>query len=158
MADDGKDFPFGFNWKQFEELFNGISSFQQGKTQDLAWVDKFIHTMMKQAVPDPAAKQSQQGQQGQQPQSLQTEVFETHRSVIVKIPVPDELLLRKLQLFANSQKLKIEGPGQNVQYVRLPAIVQSNTSKAEFRDGTLQIQMRKKAKSERFDEVYIRFL
>lgn len=150
MADDGKNSPFGNNWKQFEELFSGISSFQQGKIQDLAWVDKFIQNVMKQAVPEPVSKSAQ-------PLPLQTEVFETHRNVIVKIRIPSHIQPRALQLFANSHQLKIEGPGQNVQYVRLPAAVHSHSSKAEFRDGILQLQLRKKIKSERFDEVYIRF-
>jgi HSP20 family molecular chaperone IbpA len=151
MPDDGKNSPFGYNWQQFEEFFSGISSFQQGKIQDLSWVDKFIQNVMKQAVPEPVTNSVQ-------PPPLQTEVFETHRNVIVKIRIPAHIQPRALQLFANSHQLKIEGPGQNVQYVRLPAAVQSQSSKAHFRDGILQLQLRKKTESERFDEVYIRFL
>lgn len=157
MAENGN--PFG-NWKHFEELFNGIASAQQGKVPDLGWVDKFIQNVMKQTVPAALgnALKPQQAAPASPAGQLETEVFETHRNVIVRIRIPAQVNPRNLQLFANSSKVKIEGPGKNVQFVRLPALVHSNSSKAEYQDGILQLQLRKKMNSDRFDELYIRFL
>ncbi|MDF2669963.1 MAG: HSP20-like chaperone protein [Paenibacillus sp.] len=171
MTKSDRNSPFGAEWKQFEDFFGGISALHQGKLKDLGWVDQFVKHMMKQAIPEPgtdsdstrssnkssSSKSSRTSSKGSSA-LLQTEVFETHRNVIVKLHIPSHINPRNIQLFVNSQQLKIEGPGQNNQLVRLPSPVQSQYSKAEYRDDILQVQLRKQPKSERYDEIYIRFL
>lgn len=151
MTESDRNSPFGAEWKHFEDLFGGISALHQGKWQDLSWVDQFVKQMMKHTGTNTETSTAKAP-------NLQTEIFETHRNVIVKLMVPDHIHPRDLQLFVNSSQLKIEGHGQSTQFVRLPTPVQSQYSKAEFRDGILQIQLRKRTNTGRFDEVYIRFL
>ncbi|WP_127586091.1 Hsp20/alpha crystallin family protein [Paenibacillus koleovorans] len=152
MADSGNKDPFGMNWKHFEELFKGVSAFHSGKSTDLGWVDKFVTQMLKQAIPGSMAQTVKPAAK-----TLETEVFETHRSVIVRIMLPSGINPRQLQLYVSSQKLRIEGPEQLVQNVKLPVPVQPHLNKAEFRDGILQVQLRKQIKNERFEEIPIRY-
>ncbi len=152
MTKSDRNSPFGADWKHFEELFGGISALHQGKWQDLGCVHQFVKNMLKQTETNTDASSAKTAT------NLQTEVFETHRNVIVKLMVPNHVQPRNLQLFVNSSKLKIEGHGQRTQFVRLPTPVQPQYSKAEYRDGILQIQLRKRTNSDRFDEIYVRFL
>jgi HSP20 family molecular chaperone IbpA len=156
MTDSGKDFPFGFDWSKLETLFSELqpAKGQKGKPQNLDWIDEFVKDIIKQAIPE-TVQTSKTPQSSKTP--LQTEVFETHRNVIARIRIPDNIEPRKLQVFVSLYHLKIEGPEGKKHTIELPATVDSRACKAVFRDGVLQVQMRKQARGERFDEVYIQF-
>lgn len=82
-----------------------------------------------------------------QDKSEQIEQFETHRSIIIKLKLPHRQQLNDMHLQLNDAHMKISGWRQHdIQTIRFPTAVWPKTAKAVYRNGVLQIQIRKKEK------------
>lgn len=155
MAEPNQSFPFGFDWKKFEELFQGLKTANRpgSSLSGLDWIDKFVKEIVAQTVPEAEVARNTRSETP----PLHTEIFETHRNVIARVHVPPQVHPRKLQLLVSSDQLRIEGPEGRKQTLDLPAFVNTRVCKAIYRNDVIQIQMRKKSRSGRFEEVFVQF-
>ncbi|SDC77126.1 hypothetical protein SAMN02799630_01440 [Paenibacillus sp. UNCCL117] len=145
---------FDMNWKQFEQFFGGKMPLAPTPSipGDLSWIDGYIKDIMKQAMPQ-AQVQSQSLKH-----HFHTEVFDTHRNVIVKVHIPDKSQARKIRVMLNVSTLRLEGlPQDRTQTVRLPSLVSATSCKAVYRNGILQLHMRKQSTENPFYEIDVRF-
>ncbi|MEK8129793.1 Hsp20/alpha crystallin family protein [Paenibacillus filicis] len=143
---------FDMNWKQFEQFFGGKMPFPPASEipGDLSWVDGYIKDVMKQAMP--------QAQTQGLKHHFHTEVFDTHRNIIVKVHIPDKAQARKIRVLLNVSTLRLEGlPQDKSQMVRLPSLVNASSCKAVYRNGILQLHMRKQSSEHPFYEIDVRF-
>lgn len=86
------------------------------------------------------------------------DLFETHRSVIAKIIVPNRRILKSLSIRVNEEHMKVSGfRHKEIQTIRFPTFVIPSTAKAVYKNGVLQVQIRKKEKSERYYELNIEY-
>jgi len=142
------------NWKAFEQFMGQPLSFlQEGEAatwlNDPSWVENLVKDAMNRSL----AQKSQVS-----PSALSSEVFETHHNVIVRTSIPESINPRALQLFLNGHQLKIEGlPHGKKHMVHLPAFVLSHLSKVIYKDGVLQVRIRKAKQSRKFREIFIEF-
>lgn len=146
-----------FDWRQFEKLFdelfpNVIPGLKGGT---LSRIGQLVQNFVGQAASvgrSVGAPEARTGRSG----LFDPVVRETDRLVKIRIPIPESVDPRKLQLFVSGQTLRIEGPLGNRQTVELPSPVSAKSGTAVFRDGVLYVRLRKR--SGRGDrEVYIQF-
>jgi HSP20 family molecular chaperone IbpA len=85
------------------------------------------------------------------------EVFETHNHVIVKISISYEA---NPIVKVRTDAVKIEGMFDNKkqQLIRLPCLVVPSTARATYKEGILQIKVRKKKLNKSYREVSIRYI
>ncbi|WP_159887695.1 Hsp20/alpha crystallin family protein [Paenibacillus puerhi] len=143
---------FDMNWKQFEQFFGGKIPFPPASSfpGDLSWVEGYIKDIMKQAMPQAEVKSLKH--------HYHMEVFETHKNVIVKVHIPDQAQARKARVLLNVSTLRLEGlPQEKTQTVRLPSLISPATCKAVYRNGILQLHMRKQSAEHPFYEIDVRF-
>lgn len=148
-------------WEEFEQLLGqSLPFFKEGsfdpwmkhlsKLKDMSWIEKHLKEAVQQSL---SANASQTGRV-----YLQADVFETHRSVIVRMNIPKSVNPRALQLFISTSKLRIEGlPGGKKQTISLPAPVLIQRTSVKYKDSVLEVRARKSKRKERFREIYIEF-
>ncbi|TLS53619.1 hypothetical protein FE782_04930 [Paenibacillus antri] len=149
------------SWDTFKKWMQDSLSF--GAPQDdFRWVTEYVDGILKEALAAPERQQEKVS--GKAPRSsgvgkpLSYELFQTHRHIIVRFVVPERIKPRQLRVYAAVQRLRIEGlPNGAKQTVALPALVYSDTARALFKDGVLQVKLMKRPSNERFEEVFIRF-
>ncbi|MCZ8511301.1 Hsp20/alpha crystallin family protein [Paenibacillus filicis] len=145
---------FDFNWKQFEQFFGGKLPFlgSGDGPEPMGWVENYVKDVMKQAMP--AA--DLQGLK----HHFHTETFDTHNNVIVKIHIPDRSQARKLRVLVNSNQLRLENlPENNTQTIKLNSSVVTDSCRAVYKNGILQLHMRKMmSEHQPYQEIDIRFL
>ncbi|GAB7058127.1 MULTISPECIES: Hsp20/alpha crystallin family protein [Paenibacillus] len=146
---------FDINWKNFEQFFGGKLPFtgpmNPGKeSEPMAWVENYVKNVMKQAMPNmdsPSLKHH-----------FHTEIFDTHNNVIVKVHVPDKAQARKLRVKLNLNQVRLEGlPDNKTQTIRLASLVVPESCKAVYRNGILQLHIRKQSAENPYQEIDIRF-
>ncbi|WP_281887995.1 Hsp20/alpha crystallin family protein [Paenibacillus sp. YYML68] len=144
---------FDVNWKQFEQFFGGklpFASSQAANPGDLSWIDGYIKEVLQKSMPRAEVQQLKH--------HYHTELFETHKSVIAKIHVPDKAEARKIRVLVNMSVLRLDGlPDNRSQTLRLPSLVMPGTCKAVYKNGILQLHMRKQTSENPFYEIDIRF-
>lgn len=154
---DSKQHPFaGQFWRNFEQFFGGqLPDLPLDKAQDPEWVRAYVNSVMRQAF----TSSGKQGQgQGQGGAFQQTELFETHNSVIVKVYVPDRKTAGELSVYAGIRQIKLDyGANKGEQIVRLVSHVVPESCRAVYKNGILQLHLRKAQISDRMHEVFIRF-
>ncbi|WP_230501983.1 Hsp20/alpha crystallin family protein [Sutcliffiella rhizosphaerae] len=72
-------------------------------------------------------------------------IFETHQDIIVRIPIQSEDILRKLKTSHSCNTVfldDVDGNGKK-QSIPLPCMVKVNSSKAQYKDGILEITLKK---------------
>ncbi|MDQ1913055.1 Hsp20/alpha crystallin family protein [Paenibacillus sp. GD4] len=158
MADGNKSNgnPYGtFDWKQFEQFFGGKLPFApggSGKGEGLAWIQEYVQDVMKQALPSVsnAAERVKN--------HLHTETFETHNNVIVKIHVPDRDQARKIRVGLSVNAVRLTGlPDKKEQTIRLHRLIYPDSCKAVYRDGIIQLHMRKHLGDHTFRDIDVRY-
>ncbi len=116
----------------------------------MAWVENYVKNVMKQAMPNmdsPSLKHH-----------FHTEIFDTHNNVIVKVHVPDKAQARKLRVKLNLNQVRLEGlPDNKTQTIRLASLVVPESCKAVYRNGILQLHIRKQSAENPYQEIDIRF-
>jgi HSP20 family molecular chaperone IbpA len=140
------------DWHQFDQFF---AAFPFGKPDkmnnaklDLSWVETYVRDVIKRAGSQSPIKQNQ---------DLHYEVFETHLYVIAKISLSEAIQPSSLKLLIGTNQIKIAGlPNNGTQLIPLPSPVNYKKSRTMFKQGVLQIKMRKRYTDENFQEVYVK--
>ncbi|MFC3791781.1 Hsp20/alpha crystallin family protein [Paenibacillus sp. GCM10012307] len=89
--------------------------------------------------------------------SPRTKSFETHHFVIVKFDFVQEINPEELRLFIRPDKVKLEFPDGRREEIVLPSIVLPDSYRALYKDGILQVKIRKRSLNRRYREAYIRW-
>jgi HSP20 family molecular chaperone IbpA len=116
---------------------------------DTSWVETYVQDVLKNAMIS-----------AQIPSAFRfpNEVFETLKSVIVKVPIPDNMNPSEIQVFIKSDQVKLEGlPDRKSTVIKLPCMVIPKSGIVRFKRGVLQISIRKRMNNENYHEAYIQF-
>nr|WP_234399889.1 Hsp20/alpha crystallin family protein [Paenibacillus popilliae] len=136
------------DWKKFEQFFGGKFPFVDigsGKLSD-NWVENYVQRIVN-SVPVVSKNKL-----------IQHEIFQTHHYVFIKMNIPDSIREKELQVSVSSHQLKIEGLPEDQKYViQLPVVVKARESRASYKDGILQIKVRKNDDDLDFYHVGIRY-
>lgn len=142
-----------FDWNHFHQLFEQF--FQQGtKTGvgtnlDLSWINKHMEETLNSALP-PYTQNHRKG--------YTSEIIEIHNYVIVKIKIPKSDT-KKIQLKVSSSRLQIiNTETHKKEILSLPALIRTDTSKAIYSNGVLEVRLMKLESYEKFFDVDIRFI
>lgn len=126
---------FRAGWKSFEKMLrNKLSSMQNAPpgSDDYNW-GRLI-------------QDSLDGLERIKVSALTTDVFETHRSVIVRIHLPPVAWQCKPSIIVGNKHVTVSGiPGKTEQTISLPERVTPRRSKAELFNGILEIRLRKRS-------------
>lgn len=136
------------DWKKFEQFWHKFSFVDKnsGKLTD-NWVENYVQRILKNV---PGVSNTNQ--------ALSHEIFQTHHFVFIKIKVPDSIRERDMQVSVSSNQLKIEGLPENQSFVvQLPVLVKARECRASYKDGVLQIKVRKNDDDLDFYNVGIRY-
>lgn len=146
---------FDMNWKQFEQFFNGKLPFPasplSGDNKDpVSWVEGYIKDVLNRAMPNVEVQALKH--------HFHSEIFDTHNNIIAKIHIPDKVQARKIRLKLNPYQIRLEGlPDDKTQTIRLSNQIVPNSCKAVYKDGILQLHMRKQSLDPAYTDVDIRF-
>ncbi|HZG57113.1 Hsp20/alpha crystallin family protein [Paenibacillus sp.] len=144
-------------WDTFRRWMNESLPFASDG-DDFRWVTDYVDSVVKEALAAPAGKTAGKRPPDAGGKPLSYELFQTHRHVIVRFAVPERWKPRRLRVFAGWQRLRLEGlPNGAKQVVALPALVYSDSARALYKDGVLQVKLMKRRDNERFEEVYVRY-
>ncbi|PZE22372.1 Hsp20/alpha crystallin family protein [Paenibacillus xerothermodurans] len=115
--------------------------------KDTSWVQNYVKRAFEQVVPKQEPSQNRSGA---------AEVFETHHYVILKVKMPYEAdPLVKLRV----DQVKIESALKNIsQIIRLPCLVVPSTGRATYKDGVLQVRIKKRKISKLYRDISVRYL
>ncbi len=143
------------NWQQFLGMFGDSTGMSMTPSDanwsDPNWIEQYVQDMVRRSFRGFGMNTSSSSSAGAMPGNT----FETHQQVVVKFHVPPNTNLRKVRLYLYTHKLVLEGPGSMNHTVRLPSPVDPMSGKAVYKDGVLQIQMRKRADTDEFHEIAI---
>jgi HSP20 family molecular chaperone IbpA len=140
------------NREQMEKFFGRNFPFSQQDQgdqlmSDTSWVDTYVQDVLKNVMTS-----------AQFPSSYKspTEVFETLKSVIVKVAIPDSMNPNEIQVFIKSDQVKLEGlPDGKITVIKLPWMVIPKSGIVRFKRGALQISIRKRMDNEQYHEAYV---
>jgi HSP20 family molecular chaperone IbpA len=138
-------------WEQLEALL-GTKLPALPSAQDMApwtdksWVDDYVQQMLKKTMPTSGMR----GIQGK------SEVFETHHYVIVKLklPHPNNPVVK----VRTDQVVIEDNPNVNRQAVQLPCLIIPRLSRASYKNGILQIKLRKRKINKTYHDIFVRYL
>ncbi|WP_248929482.1 Hsp20/alpha crystallin family protein [Paenibacillus hamazuiensis] len=150
--DNNASNPFDATWKHFEQFFGGKLPFMpSGSSEHLSWIENYVKDVLRQAMPSSAQTQTSGGQ-------LHTEMFETHNSVVVKIYIPDRSDAKKMNVLLSEHRIRLENlPNNGKQTIRLNCMVNPSSCKAVYKNGILQLHIRKQTYDDYFHPVDVRF-
>ncbi|MCU6795421.1 Hsp20/alpha crystallin family protein [Paenibacillus sp. WQ 127069] len=151
MSHSGSSSPQS-RWKQVEALLGTklpelpeVSD--TSPLTDTSWVDEYVQQMLKKTMPVNGMLSGLKSK---------AEIFETHHYVIVKfkLPQPANPIVR-----ARADRVSIEdSPLVKKQNIKLPCLVVPRLSKASYKNGILQIKMRKQKINQTAYDIYVRYL
>ncbi|RKN84735.1 Hsp20/alpha crystallin family protein [Paenibacillus ginsengarvi] len=149
----------GFDWGQFEKLFDDLfpNAIPGMKGDSISRIGQFVRGIMDRSVaPNQSAPSSSRADREARSGLFQADVSETLKFVKIRVPIPEYVDPRKLQLFVNGMTFKIEGPLGNMQTFPLPAAVGLKSMQAEYRDQALYIKLHKK-NGPGYKELFVRY-
>ncbi|WP_282935841.1 Hsp20/alpha crystallin family protein [Paenibacillus sp. RC67] len=150
--DPNNNNPFSrFDWNQFENYFRGMLPQSSDDPKNKShWVEDYVQQILKESIPP--------GQSYTNVSHYDTEIVETLDHLLLKIMIPDKTQAQKLNVHAADHQVKLEGKDQQaVQWFRLPHPVDPISCKAEYKEGAIQLRMRKRTKEEPFHQVDVEF-
>lgn len=148
---DTRNNPFSqFDWNEFEKYFQGIIPQKPGDSNSSSWIADYVQQIIKDNVPGV--------QSGSNTKHYDTEIIETAENLLLKIKVPDKAEAQNLNVFTTGHQIKIESKdSREIQWFRLPHPVDPASCKAVYKDGALQLLLRKLGKKEPFVQTDIEF-
>lgn len=145
--------PLDIDWKEFQnDLFQQVPFV--GKSWNPAGIEKFVKNTIRNYLPKSLFDMGGASRPFASA-PVDYEVFETHRSIFVRVRVPADVSPRSLRFYANSRKLRIEN-GEHTEEIMLPSEVNPDRTIARFDQNVLEIRLPKVARSEPFQEIFIR--
>lgn len=139
-------------WATMEQLFDGgfpftKSSLPTNTTMNSEWLERVVQDALTQNMPT-ASKELY-------PHTL----FETHKSVIVRIQLPNSVNPDLLRVYVGASSLRVEGlPGLLEKKVLLPCEVNRIGIRSSFKDGILETRMIKNRSSSQERQINITVL
>ncbi|UVI33286.1 Hsp20/alpha crystallin family protein [Paenibacillus spongiae] len=136
------------NFKPFWE--NDIPFNLNDKLDNFSWIEKYVQDAMKQFLPKPVNINSRT-------KNYQMEMFETHKNVIVKLHL-SEKEARNVSIYTGVNRIRLEGyPENNRKIIKLTTYVVPDSCLAVYKNGILQLHMRKQEIDDYFHEVNVKF-
>lgn len=137
-----------FDWDEFQNGFFGGGGWKEAWSANphgtIPWVDRYVKGILADAVPGAVQKAS--GQAGPPPSfaakhsAVACNVFETHRSIIVRIRLAAAVEPRRVHLRASPYELIVSGlPGEEDKPVKLPVAVRVDEAKAICKQRILEV-------------------
>lgn len=154
MSEESQN-PYRKQWEGFRDKFDELlPSVDIMKQKDFAWIENYVQDTLRNAFKTtPSTNKSKAG-------TYKSEVFETHNFLITRIQLPKDVKIDDLSLKVCTDSLKIMtyGSEQPVHTRDFPLPVVSKTAAASYKNGVLQVRVRKSTKKKPFIDVPIRFL
>ena len=129
-------------WQAIDRFFDGQFPFNKNsllfdpQMKDSTWIDHIVQEAFMQSMPSKTVSSSI---------PLTHQLFETHKSVIVKVQVPKSVNVHDIRLYVGATSLRIEGlPNQEHKKIQLPCEVKSTGIRSSFKDHVLEVRMVKK--------------
>lgn len=134
-------------------FFGNKSNFDPFKYMSEGEFQQTLEKWMKQAFPEyihsiinnqnPGNNEKKTVDNNSSP--VQSNVFETHDDIFIRIPIQDEETLNNLKVYYSLNKCMIDGLDKNdrPQTIVLPATVKKKGAKAIYRDQVLEIKIPK---------------
>jgi HSP20 family molecular chaperone IbpA len=143
-------------WKRFEEFFNAEFPIPaHASPEDLSWIEPYVQKTIARVL---ASTHAMDGNRPHAPPH-ETETFETLTHVIVKVRIPDRNRARNTNVYAGPNEIRLEeGRGVRRTTIPLPALVLPETCKAVYKNGILQLQLKKRNMEAATHPVPIRYL
>lgn len=130
----GRDLP----WKLVE---------QWDKQGDSSWLNEYVKNMMTRARKEASTKARG---------AARMEVRKDAKFVTVKMALHSNIELRRLRLFATSDRLRITGlPDDGKQSIRFPSLVYARSGKAAIRKGQLIVRFKRRPLEKTEYELFI---
>ncbi|MFD0682150.1 MULTISPECIES: Hsp20/alpha crystallin family protein [unclassified Paenibacillus] len=148
---DKNNNPFSiFDWKKFEDSFGGLPQPSKEKNDGSTWVEQYVHDILKQSIP-PLSQSAGTLQ-------YNTEITETEHALLIKINIPSLTDARNIKTYVAVNQVKLEANDHDkLQLIRLPHPVIPTSCKAIYKNGILQLHIRKQSKDEQFYEVDVKY-
>lgn len=151
---------FDMNWKNFEQFFAGKLPFPGMLNRDnlgangedhMAWVEGYVKDVLNKSIPNSGSSLLKH--------HFQTELFETHNNVIVKVHIPDRAQARKIRVLVGANQIRLEGlPEKGAQTIKLVNPVVPSSCKGVYKNGIMQFHIRKQTDEETYYEIDVRFM
>jgi hypothetical protein len=153
--------PNFLDWEAFQKWFGPQNSFPNlpqsfWKDPNLSWLNEYMQQIMAQVLrqeeeeeQDTERKKAEEPQAVSQPEAggagsanrSNYQVFETHQTVIARIPVTSRLEAAKIKVFAGTSQIRIEGLANGrKQIFQLPSPIDFNQAKAVYKDQVLEVR------------------
>jgi HSP20 family molecular chaperone IbpA len=142
------------NTEQFENFFGRKIPFTlpdqaDHLVPDTSWVETYVQDVLKNVMTSADVPSFSK---------YPTEVFETLKSVIIKVTIPDTMNPNEIQVFIKSDQVKLEGlPDGQKTVIKLPWMVIPKSGIVRFKRGVLQISIRKRMNNEQYHEANVQF-
>ncbi|TFE29866.1 hypothetical protein [Cohnella luojiensis] len=141
------------DWKDIQKLLGKEIPWKLAENWDRAgdsdWLNQYVKKMMQNSK-SVASVQSYN--------LVQMETKQEAKSVSVTIRLGSEIDIRRLQLFATSDRLKLTGlPGDKKRTIRFPCLVYARTGQAAMKkDGLLVVRFKRRPPEKSEYELFIR--
>lgn len=141
--------PGVFNWEQFQNSFFGGAGWKQAMndygTGSIPWLDRYVKSILGDTVPGAPVVTNQPAQPfAAKTSSFTYNVFETHRSLIVRIRLSSDTNPRMVRLVASPAEIRVTGlPEGEDKTVRLPMPVRIDGAKALCKKQIIEITLQK---------------
>ena len=145
-------------WEQWDAFENMMlqafpflpKHFTRGGIADSNWLSDVVQNTINRYIDQEMKSKFPQSIFGR---TLGHDVFETHRSVIVRIRLPADIHPRELDMAISCHKVRIKLPSGEQQVIALPRAVNPKRARATFREGVLELRMPRTG--EPFHPVYV---
>ncbi|SEG52518.1 Hsp20/alpha crystallin family protein [Paenibacillus sp. UNC499MF] len=157
-------------WLKWEHVEKFLDQ-PQKYIENIKWIEGFVRDVFDRTLPPPpqmnadvqqTQSKSQQKaqrtppQQGREP--VNGDTFETHTDVFVRLKIPKREDPRSLQVLVKTSHVKILGlTDEPRKIIKLPSPVLPKTAKATYKEGVLQIQVRRRRYKDGYHEAYIEY-
>lgn len=139
-------------WANMERLFNGgfpfSESFLPSNTMmNPGWIERIVQEAFTPSISTESNE------------LYNHTIFETHKSVIVRILLPNSVNPELLRVYVGATSLRVEGfPNRTEKNVQLPCEVNRVGIRSSFKDGILEIRTMKKRSSDQERQINITIL
>lgn len=140
------------DWKEFQQSLLEQIPFM-GNDWDGKNIENFVQKTIKQYMPKSLPFKN--GLSALFSRSFDYDLFETHRSLFVRIRLSDDLSPDSVRFYANRRKLKVISPDQSEE-IPLPCDVNAARAIARYDDGILEIRIPKQGGFDPYREIFVR--
>ncbi|RRJ65824.1 hypothetical protein EHV15_25080 [Paenibacillus oralis] len=143
------------SWEEFEK--NMMEQFpflpknftQVNAARNLSWVGDFVQKQLQKSMPSDINIPIFNNK------AVNYNLYETHRNLIVRLPVSEHFSQDQPKVSVNRNKLRIVFPSGEEQEIQLKKQVNPRKSRAKYKEGILEIQMPKLPESQNFRDIFI---